>query len=345
MEPLLRPWLSALHPYVPGRPAASEAGGLASNESAFGASPKVADAVAAASGRLHRYPDPTASGLREALAREHGVSPEQVLVGDGSDELIYLLSLAYVAQGGTIVCADPAYRLDEIPTVIVDGRVVGVPLVDWRHDLDAMARVECDIAYVVNPHNPTGTVLDAASIRRFVDASPARLVVIDEAYIHFAPAGSDSMALAREGRAVVLRTFSKAYGLAGARVGYLVGPKDVVNDLRRVRAPFSVGTLPQVAALAALGDAAHLARVVAGTLRMRDGLVATLREAGFEPVPSATNFVLVPTGDADALVTRFLDAGVSVRPGSSLGVPRAVRISVPDEAGLALVRTALRLTP
>lgn len=341
MEPRLRPWLTDLNAYVPGRPARTPAGALASNESPFGPSPTVRDAVAAAAADLHRYPDPTASGLRAALAREHDVDPEQILVGDGSDELIYLLSLAYVAQGGRIVCADPAYRLDEIATTIVDGEVVRVPLRNWRHDLAAMARVECDIAYVVNPHNPTGTIWPGDAIAAFVDAAAARLVVIDEAYIHFAPPGTDSMALARAGRAVVLRTFSKAYGLAGARVGYLVGPVEVVAELRRVRAPFSVGSLPQAAACAALTDADHLDRVVADTSAHRAELVGLLRAAGLDPVESAANFVLVPTDDEPGLVLRFAAAGVSVRPGSGLGVPGAVRVSVPDAAGLDLVRAAL----
>lgn len=338
-----RPWLEAIHPYVPGVKAGDETGSLASNESPTGPGPAVRDAVAQAAADLHRYPDPLASELVQALASEHRVDPGQILVGNGSDELILLLALAYTAHGGTVVCADPAYRVDEISAIVANARVHKVPLHRWKHDLQAMADLEADIAYVVNPHNPTGTVHTLAALEAFVERARARLVVIDEAYIDFADpeTTTTAMDLARTGQALVLRTFSKAHGLAGARVGYLVGPADVMEVLRKIRAPFSVGSLGQAAALASLRNPAGSRATVASTRERRGQLEELLHAAGHPPIPSQGNFVLVPTDDEQALVDRFTAGGLAVRPGSALGAPGTVRITVPDHAGLDRVASAL----
>lgn len=343
-----RPWLADIRPYVPGVHAPGGDGSLASNESPIGASPAVAAAVARALPEAHLYPDPLARELRSSVAAHHGVDPEQVVVGNGSDELIYLLALAYLAGGGRAVCAEPAYRIDEISAQVVGGSVVKVPLVDWRHDLEAMAQVEADIAYVVNPHNPTGTTCPSELIREFVDRSRSGLVVVDEAYVDFTadPEQETMIPLVAGGRVAVLRTFSKVHGLAGLRVGYLVASREVADTLRKVRAPFTVNSLSQAAALAASTDLAHRDRVRGHTLRVRGQLIEALRSAGLRPVDSEANFVLVPSGHETAVVDHFAVHGVSVRPGAALGVPGAFRISVPSDAGLDLVRAALdRLPP
>ncbi|WP_328334153.1 MULTISPECIES: histidinol-phosphate transaminase [unclassified Streptomyces] len=338
-----RPWLSRIQPYRPGTHAATEDGSMASNESPLGASPQVARAMADAVTRAHHYPDPLAAELREELAALHQVDPEQILIGNGSDELIFLLAWAYLAHGGHAVCADPAYRMDEISSQVVDARLTKVPLADWTHDLEAMARVEADIAYVVNPHNPTGTALSRADLERFVAASRARLVVVDEAYIDFSddPTATTAIPLARRGEAVVLRTFSKIHGLAGLRVGYLVAGRDIVATLRKIRAPFSVSALAQAAAVAALRDPGHRNKVREHTLDKRTALTGILTGAGYDVVPSQANFVLVQAPDEEQLVARLAAGGVSVRPGSTLGVPGSVRMSVPTAKGLALVAQAL----
>lgn len=338
-----RPWLTAVPPYRPGRHATTADGSMASNESPLGASPHVARAIAAAAGDAHRYPDPLADALRADLARLHDVDPDQILVGNGSDELIFLLARAYLAHGGHAVCADPAYRMDEISSVVVDARLTRVPLRDWAHDLDAMARVDADIAYVVNPHNPTGTAHPYPALARFAEHGRARLTVFDEAYVDFAddPDATTALPLAREGRAAVLRTFSKIHGLAGLRVGYLVAGKDVIETLRAVRAPFSVSGLAQAAALAALRDTPHRDAVREHTLRRRAELTELLTDAGRDVVPSQANFVLAGAPDEDAFVDALAGHGVSVRPGSGLGVPGTVRISVPTTEGMNLLRKAL----
>ncbi|MFD4971305.1 pyridoxal phosphate-dependent aminotransferase [Streptomyces sp. NPDC058424] len=339
----MRPWLDRIEPYRPGRPAASSDGSMASNESPLGASEHVVRAVTEAAGQAHHYPDPLADTLRAELARLHGVCADQILVGNGSDELIFLLSWGYLAHGGHAVCADPAYRIDEISARVVDARLTQVPLKDWEHDLEAMAEVDADLAYVVNPHNPTGTVRPLPDIERFVASARAKLVVVDEAYIDFTddPGKSSAMALARDGRAVVLRTFSKVHGLAGLRVGYLVGDAEIVAGLRKIRAPFSVGALAQAGAVAAIRDPRHRERVREHTLRLRGELVHLLQDAGLAAVPSQANFVLVRTPHEEELVDRLARHGISVRPGSSLGLPGTVRISIPTEHGLRLLRRAL----
>ena len=336
------PQVAALTPYVPGRPSPSEAGSLASNESPYGASPAVPTALTGAAARINRYPDPLAAELCVELARLHGVEPDNVLVANGSDEVIYLLVMAYAA-GGRAVCADPPYRLDDIVPQIMGGSVVKVPLKDWVHDLEAMAAVEADIAFVVNPHNPTGTTVSREALRRFAERSPARLVVVDEAYIDFAddPAAA-SMVRETGGNVVVMRTFSKAYGLAGARVGYLVGAAEIIDALRRIRPPFSVSSPTQAAALAALADTGHLALVREQTRRGRERLREAFTAAGYEVLPSQANFVLVVAPDAEQLVARLERGGVSVRLGANLDLPGTVRVTVASDEGFALLQRALR---
>lgn len=339
----VRPWLDRIDPYRPGKPATSGDGSLASNESPIGTSRSVLTAISRAAHRVHRYPDPLADELRDELAVRHGVTPDHILVGNGSDELIYLLALAYLARDGRAVCADPAYRIDEISAHVVDAHLTKVPLLDWRHDLDAMGEIGADIAYVVNPHNPTGTVRSRAEIEAFTATGGAGLVVVDEAYIDFAddPVELTAMPLVAGGRVAVLRTFSKLYGLAGMRIGYLVAAPAVVETLRKIRAPFSVSSLAQAAALAALRDSAFSEGARRYSIAGREALTRMFEEAGYTVVPSQANFVLVEAADEYELVDRLEAAGVSVRPGGSLGVPGTVRVSVPSDAGRELVARSL----
>ena len=341
-----RPWLERIEPYRPGLPADSDDGSLASNESPFGASARVVTAITGAALQAHRYPDPLAGALRAELAARHGVHPDQILVGNGSDELIFLLAWAYLAQQGHAVCADPPYRIDEISTHVVGARLTRVPLRDWAHDLDAMARIAADIIYLVNPHNPTGTVRSRAEIEHFAQASPAGLIVVDEAYVEFTddPDATTCLPLVASGRVAVLRTFSKIHGLAGLRVGYLIADPGIITTLRKIRAPFSVGTLAQAGALAALGDPGHAAQVRARTLRARAELTRLFEHAGYPVIPSQANFILVRAPDEHALVSRLAEHAIAVRPGTALGIPGTVRVSVPSQRGLRLLHSALSPT-
>ncbi|MFI8411996.1 pyridoxal phosphate-dependent aminotransferase [Paeniglutamicibacter gangotriensis] len=338
-----RPWLDEIQAYRPGTRSASVDGSMASNESPLGASPTLGESIARALTGVHCYPDPLADELRGELARLHGVHPDQILIGNGSDELIFLLSTTFLAQGGHAVCADPAYQIDKIGALSVNATITQVPLRQWKHDLSAMAAIQAEVAYVVNPHNPTGTTRTRADIEAFTAASPAHLVVVDEAYIDFAPdpEALTAIPLVAGGRVAVLRTFSKIHGLAGLRIGYLVADAAIIAAIRKVRAPFSVGTLAQAAARAALADTGHRDAVREHTLRLRGQLVDLLASHGLHAVESSANFILVPVLDEDAFVTDLRTHGVSVRPGSALGAPGTVRISVPSEAGLELLRSAL----
>jgi histidinol-phosphate aminotransferase len=342
-----RPWISGLDPYVPGRPAADEARSMASNESSFGASPAVAAAVAWAVKRIHRYPDPLAGKVRGRLAERLEVPPEQVLVGNGSDELIQLLALAYASAGGSVVCADPPYRLHELVPRALGASVHRVPLKQWTHDLSAMARVPADLALICNPHNPTGTVVPRTEIAEFALGGSAGLVVVDEAYVDFVDDEDEvgALPLARASDVVILRTFSKVHGLAGARVGYLVGPAAVVEILTRVRLPFSVNAIAQAAAVVALDHPEHAAAAREHARGMRVRLRRLFEDAGYGTIPSQTNFVLVLSPDEDGLVRRLERAGVRVRPGSTLGAPGTVRVTVPSEEGFALLNRALAESP
>jgi histidinol-phosphate aminotransferase len=315
---------------------------MASNESALGPSAAVREAIAEAAGRVTRYPDPLATPLRQRIGEHLGVDPDQILVGNGSDELIALLVHAYASYGGSVVVADPPYRLHALTSQLHGATVHAIPLRNWTHDLDGMASIRADLAFVCNPHNPTGTVVDVTRLARFTERFTG-LAVIDEAYVDFTddPATASALPLAQAGRAVVLRTFSKAYGLAGVRVGYLVGPVEVVTALRALRAPFSSNALAQAAAVAAIGDRAHWQRVREYTRGGRGRIVEIFRAAGFETVPSAANFVLVLAPDEPALVASLAAHGVSVRPGSSLGVPGSVRVSVPSPDGLVRLERAV----
>jgi histidinol-phosphate aminotransferase len=341
-----RPWVNDLDPYVVGAPATNELGRLASNESPLGASPRVGEAIAKALSEIHRYPDPLADELRDRLARKLGVDAAQILVGNGSDELIYLLVMAFGPPGSKVVVADPPYRIHEVVSQALGASLCRIPLRDRRHDLDAMFSEPADLCFICNPHNPTGTTVSGKAIARAIAGADTNLVVVDEAYVDFArdPGALTALPLVNSDRVVVLRTFSKIHSLAGLRIGYLVGPAEVVEVLRKIRAPFSVNALAQVAAVAALDDEAHAAKVRAYVVKTREELRTTFQEFGFETVPSETNFILVLCPAEEQLVYQLAHRGISVRPGRTLGIPGSVRVTVPPPGGLKLLRQALAST-
>jgi histidinol-phosphate aminotransferase len=310
-------------------PKVGEEGKLSSNESPLAPSERVLDAVAAAARRLNRYPDPLATGLRGSLARRLGVPEDSILIGNGSDELIYLLAIAYLGPGSKVVLADPPYLMDEIASRALGAEVIRVPLDGYRHDLDAMSEVEAEVAFIPNPHNPTGTALPRAEIERFLNASRAELVVADEAYVDFAddPQGLTSLPLVGTGRVVVLRTLSKLYGLAGARVGYMVASPEIVETLRKIRAPFSVNSLAQAAAEAVLGEEGYADHTRLVVRDSRDRMARAFERAGYQVVPSQSNFVLVRSPDEHALLEKLEGFGIVARPGSVLHIPGHVRVS------------------
>ncbi|HZS87904.1 MAG TPA: histidinol-phosphate transaminase [Chloroflexota bacterium] len=335
--------VAALAPYVPGRHAStvmSQYGldrvtKLASNENPFGPSPRAVEAARQALAGVHAYPDGASTALRDRLAEQHGLARENVVVGNGSDEIILLLALAYLEPGTEAILATPPYSIHRTAVVASGGTPIGVPLRAYTHDLEAMAGAITDrtrLVFIANPHNPTGTYLDAAVLRRFVGALPSQtLLAVDEAYHEFVDDALRHSArdlLDDHPNVVTLRTFSKTYGLAGLRAGYALAHREIVATLDRIRPPFGLNAVAQAAALAALDDHAYVSRVVAETRAGRARLLEIAHEHGLEVVPSQANFVAMHAGDSRALSEALLRRGVIVRPGENLGLPGWIRVSV-----------------
>jgi histidinol-phosphate aminotransferase len=357
-KPLFRPEVEGLTPYQPGKPVEDvqrELGlervvKLASNEGPF---PPFPSAVEAMSGELelNRYPDGGAYRLHQALAARHGVNPDEICVGAGADGCLDLLSQAALGPDDEVVCGWPSFASYMIYAVKQGASVTRVPLRNYRYDLDALAAAigpRTKIVYVCMPNNPTGTTNTAAELDAFLERVPDDVLpVIDQAYFEFVddPEYPDVVAehFLQGRRVVVLRTFSKIFGLAGLRVGYAVGPRDVCEGMAKVRRPFDVTTVAQAAALASLDDDAELdRRRLLNALGLTE-LIRILTAHGIPPAPGAVaNFVFVDLEeDAAGLFERLLREGVIVRPLAGFGAPNAVRISVgaPDE--LAFLDAAL----
>jgi len=325
----VHPTIASLKPYSPGKPLSElerelgicEAIKLASNENPWGPSPKALQVLEHASASLHRYPDGGAHDLRQALAKKWQVSNDQVLVGNGSDEVISLLIKTFLAPGDEAVMADLTFVMYRLSVLASHGVPVEVPLKNWTHDLSAMVDAVTDrtrLFFICNPNNPTGTMVSATEIESALAKIPAHVVVVfDEAYYEYVRdlEYQDSLRYVREGRTVVvLRTFSKIYGLAGLRVGYGITTSEIAGFVNRVRPPFNVNSLAQVAAQAALLDDEHVAKSRAMNDAEMTFLEAGLTAMGFKPIPSQANFIYMDVGmDGAALYDALLREGVIVR--------------------------------
>jgi histidinol-phosphate aminotransferase len=351
--PSYRPDLESIPTYTPGKPidevsrelGITEIAKLASNECPVEPFPEVQQAIAAAAADVHRYPDTGGYHLVNALAKRLGVEPDNVWLGAGSSQLLGCAALAVGGPGTSAVFADPSFVMYPIGTMISGAEPVQVPLdAAWRHDLDAMLgaiRDDTTLVYVCNPNNPTGTYRTATDVDAFIDAVPERvLVIVDEAYHEYVTTDDHRSAIghavARD-NVVVMRTFSKVYGLAGLRIGYAVGTPATLEALRRTQPPFSANTLAQVAALEAMRHEELLAERVAQNDRGRRQLSAGLAARGIEHAPSQSNFVALWTSDDPGEVAdRLLQLGVIVRRLGSM-----LRVSVGTEAENARFLEAL----
>lgn len=321
--------IASLVPYVPGKPidelerelGIARAIKLASNENPLGSSPKALAVLAGASAVLHRYPDGGAHHLRAALADRYKLTPDHVILGNGSDEILGLLARAFLSPGDEAVMADRTFVIYKMEVTAAHGEPVIVPLKQWQHDLPAMARAitaRTRLVFICNPNNPTGTMVTAAAVAAFMQQVPDdAIIVFDEAYYEYVQDQHfpDSLSWVTQCRnAIVLRTFSKIYGLAGLRVGYGLSTPDIIGYLNRVRPPFNVNTLAQRAALAALGDDEHVARSRALNASEMAAVKAGLVALGFQPMPSQANFLLFDVGrDGRAVFEALLRQGVIVR--------------------------------
>ncbi len=337
--------IESLSPYVPGKPieelqrelGLSRIVKLASNENPLGPSPKALAVLAEAAQTLHRYPDGSAYRLRTALADRWKVSLDQVILGNGSDEIIGMLARAFLSPGDEAVMADNTFVIYKMEVLAAHGKPVIVPLKDGRHDLAAMAKAitpRTRLLFVCNPNNPTGTMVSAADVEALMAQAPEHaIVVFDEAYCEYArdPHFPDSLGYVKRGRhAIVLRTFSKIYGLAGLRIGYGLTTPEIAGYLNRVRPPFNANSLAQRAALAALGDEEHVAKSRAMNQTELAGVLAGLVALGFQPLPSEANFLFFDVGrDGRAVFDALLREGVIVR--HIEGTMLRVTIGLPEE--------------
>lgn len=336
-------YIKSIKPYKPGKPleelereyGVSGSIKLASNENPLGPSPKAMEAMSDAMPRLHRYPDGSGYYLMRKLAGNLDVKTDNIVLGNGSDEIIGMLTRAVLREGDEAIMTAPSFLMYEIMVRSAGAVPVFVPLKSLFADLDAMAEKITDktrIIFLNNPVNPTGTVITKEDFAGFMQKVPEHVaVVIDEAYIEFAsdPDCMNGLAWCTGERAVaVLRTFSKIYGLAGIRIGYGIMPEDLANILQRVRQPFNANSLAQAAACAALDDTEFLEKTLSLVRSELDFLYGGLERLGVNYFPSEANFFLIDVGcDAEAFFEEMLRQGVIVRSMASYGYPEYIRIN------------------
>ncbi len=346
---MAKPWVADLSVYEPGRPieeVAREWGmepgsilKLASNENSLGPSPRALEAMQAAAVNMHRYPDGGTFYLRRALADKLGVAASQVLPGNGSNEIIQFLVHVFLDPESNIVVSESAFVVYKLIAASFHGQTIATPMKDYTHDLDAMAEAitpDTKIVFVSNPNNPTGTAVSLESFERFMARVPDHVIVaIDEAYVELMPGERrpNSIGYVLEGRnVVVLRTFSKTYGLAGLRLGYAIAPEPIIALLDRVRQPFNVNAMAQAAALGALQDDEHVERT---REMVRTGLhqfEAGFRALGLDFVPSVANFMLVEVGKGREIFEMLQkEEGVIGRAMDGYGLPSFIRLTVGTE--------------
>ncbi|MER5510166.1 histidinol-phosphate transaminase [Streptomyces sp. NPDC002766] len=339
----VRSSLAQLPAYVPGRKMPG-AVALASNESPYGLLPGVAARLAELADGVSRYPDLSATALVQALAEHHDVETERIAVGAGSSEVCAQLLHSVVGPGDEVVFGWRSFEAYPILTAVAGGTAVQVPLRAHGLDLDAMAEAVSDrtrLVFVCNPNNPTSTAVGEQALRDFADRVPEDvLIVVDEAYREYTDPELVPDALALLGdrpNVVVLRTFSKAYGLAGLRVGYCVGPPGIAAHVRKTQIPFSVSALAQEAAVVALGEHAEVVRRAALTVAERQRVTRRLRALGFEVPDSQANFVWLPlAGDSGDFALHCLGGDVVARPFVGEGVRVTIGLRAENDALLAL---------
>ena len=334
----------SMQPYRPGKTpeqlmqslGLSELIKLSANENPLGASPRAKEAILNALETIHRYPDGACTILRDALSDFYGLPPDHFAFGNGSDELIHLFGVAYLEPGDGLMMGQPSFVRYEASAQLNRATLQAIPLTpDFRHDLEAMANAITErtkLVYIANPNNPTGTIVSRAELERFLERAPDHvLVILDEAYFEYAdhPDYPNGLDYVRAGRnVVVFRTFSKAYGLAGLRIGYAMGNPEFLDPIERVREPFNVNTLAQVAAAAALCDQAHVAHTRALNREGLNLFSAACERLGLRYVPSYANFLLIEGGERCAQVhQRLLERGILTRTGEVFGMPTYLRVN------------------
>jgi histidinol-phosphate aminotransferase len=336
-------WLNDLVSYVPGKPiedVARELGlepsqivKLASNENPLGPSPIAVKAMQEALLKAHFYPDGGGYHLRVGIAKKFGLSIDNVMLGNGSNEIIEFLGHAFLQPGDNIVTAEHAFVVYKILAKLFGAETVEVPDPNLTHDLPAMAAAINDrtkLVYIANPNNPTGTMVREDELDRFIDRVPESVVVaLDEAYYEFLPEPPDTLKyLSNRPNVIALRTFSKIQGLAGLRIGYGLAHPDLIRLLQKTRQPFNVNSIAQVGALAGLQDDEHQVKTREVIREGREFLEAEFRTRRLEYVPSVANFVLVKVGEGKEVFQKLLKRGMIVRAMHEYKLPEWIRVSV-----------------
>lgn len=356
----IRPNVLRMIPYSPGKPideVKRELGldrvvKLASNENPFGPSPRAVEAMRRAAAEVHLYPDGAAYELREALSEKYSIPTENLIIGNGSDELIHLIGLIVLdGDEDEVVIGKPSFVRYNAAAHLSSSRLIEVPLDSrLRHDLSAMAKAVTErtkLIFIANPHNPTGTYVSRAEIERFLDdIPPSALLVLDEAYYEFAmdvPDYANSRDFVKAHRNVVgLRTFSKAYGLAGIRLGFGFAPEAITDAVNRIREPFSVNAVAQAAGVAALADEEHVRRTVENNAQGRNRLMEIFTRLGAAPYESHANFVYADLRQpAQPVFQALLKKGIITRSGEVFGMPSFLRVSVGTEEEMDLFVEAI----
>lgn len=364
----VQPQILGIHPYVPGKPVSdlqrelglTRISKLASNENPLGASPTVTAAITKELSEIARYPDGSAYALKKALSTFLNVSKNQIAVGNGSNELLELVARVFSGPGDEIVYSEYGFAVYPLCAQVVGAKGVEVPAKNWEHDLTAMLAAitnKTKIVFIANPNNPTGTVFGKAEWESFISQVPKQVVVVlDEAYLEYCdyqdyPNGTDY--LDRYPNLLISRTFSKAYGLASLRVGYLLGCEEIIQYINQVRAPFNVNHYAQIGAVAALQDQAFVDKAVALNRAEMLQIVKALQLFKLDYIPSAGNFIAVHFGVQAGLINqKLLESGVIVRPLAGYGMPETLRVSIGSQSenqhfidALTVILNALKNAP
>lgn len=337
------PNILQIEPYKPGKPEEElmrelkldRVIKLASNENCLGPSPMALQAMQQAALKSHRYPDGSGYYLRRALAKKLGVDFSQIILGNGSTDLVNIVARTYLESGDNTVTADQTFLMYKIATLTMNATCIAVPLRNYKCDLEAMAKAansRTKIIYLANPNNPTGTMVTKSELENFLSIVPSGvLIVLDEAYFDYVEESDypDGILFSKKfPNLIVLRTFSKVYGLAGIRIGYGIACAEIIENLNRVRSPFNTNLLAQSGALAALQDHEHVKNSRNSNREERRFLEEGLSRLGVPFVPSVANFILLPIEHATKIYEALLQQGIIVRPMNSFHLQEGLRVTI-----------------
>lgn len=344
MRNIVPEYILKISPYVAGKPIEEverELGikvqaKLASNENPFGPSPMVLKAMEEELSKINRYPDSDGYYLREKIAHLHGVTMEQIILGNGVTEILDLIARTFIAPEDNAVIAKQTFIMYPLVLQYLNANFTAVPLKDYRYDLKAIANSvneRTKLVYIANPNNPTGTIVNKEEVNEFINSIPPHVVVaMDEAYYDYIDTSDypDSFAYIEAGKnIIILRSFSKAYGLAGLRIGYGIASQELLSYIHRVRLPFNANTLSQIAAIAALDDTDHMEYSKKANKEGMELLTSELTKMGVNFVESVTNFLLVITEkDSDEISNKLLHEGIIVRSMKKWGFPTSLRVTI-----------------